>query len=262
VECDIRDKDQVEQIFQEYSLTTVVHLAAILNTASRKNPSEASQVNIVGSLNILEAARKFCVPRILYGSSISVYGTKPGMNREGVSEIEPAAPEDVYGAAKRYIEIVGETFHQQFGMQFIALRIASVVGPGAVNTSSPWRSEVFGKLRVSNNAEIALPYRNDKALPLVYVEDVATMFESLIDTEQPALTVYNTPSETWTLQELATYIQSLNKNMKITFGQLQVQGIPKVINGQQFVTEFGYPSLSIRERLRRAALEEIELHHQ
>jgi UDP-glucose 4-epimerase len=253
LECDITDKDQVERIFQQYSFTTIVHLASILNTASRKNPLNATRVNIVGSLNVLEAARKSRVPRVIYGSSISVYGSKPDQSRGGVLETEPAAPGDVYGAAKRYVEILGEVYRQRFGIRFIALRMSSVVGPGAVNTASPWRSEIFEKLGLPHRAEVTIPYRNDEALPLVCVEDVAEMLERLVAAEQAAFTVYNTPSETWTLNELATYVKSLDKNMRIAFGQSRVSGIPRVVNGRRFVTEFGYTPVSIKERLRHAA---------
>jgi UDP-glucose 4-epimerase len=252
IECDIRDKDHIEQIFRQHYLTMIVHLASLLNTASRKDPLEATQINIVGSLNILEAARKFRVPRVIYGSSISVYGSKSGQGRDGVLETEPAAPEDVYGAAKRYVEIVGDAYRQQFGIQFIALRISSVIGPGAANTSSPWRGDIFEKLGLPQGAEVAIPYGNDEALPLVYVEDVADMFERLVDAEQASFTVYNTPSETWTLNELARYVESLDKNIRFAFGQSSVSGIPRVINGQRFVTEFSYTPMSLKERLRRA----------
>jgi UDP-glucose 4-epimerase len=253
MECDIRDKDHVEQIFRQHSFTTVVHLASLLNTASRKNPLDATQVNIVGSLNVLEAARKFRVPKVIYGSSISVYGSKPGQDRDGVLETEPAAPEDVYGAAKRYVEIVGEVYRQQFGVKFIALRISSVIGPGAINTASPWRVDLFEKLGLPYNNEVAIPYRNDEALPLVYVEDVADMLERLVDKEQTSFTVYNTPSETWPLDELARYVESLDENIRVTFGQSSVSGIPRAINGQRFVSEFRYTTMSLKERLRRAA---------
>lgn len=253
IECDIRGKDQVEQIFRQHSFTAIVHLASLLNTASQKSPLEATQINVMGSLHILEAARKFGVPKVIYGSSISVYGSKPVESQDGILETEPAAPGDIYGVAKRYVEIVGDAYRQQFGIQFIALRISSVVGPGAMNTASPWRSEIFEKLGLPHRVEVAIPYGDDEALPLVYVEDVADMVKRLVETEQTSFAIYNAPSETWKLSELAAYIESLDNNLRITFGQSTVHGIPRVINGQRFVTEFRYLPTLLKERLRRAA---------
>jgi UDP-glucose 4-epimerase len=251
VTCDIRDKDHVEQAFRQHAITTVVHLASLLNTASRKNPRQATQVNVGGSLNVLEAARASGVSRVIYGSSISVYGSQPG--RRGVSETTPAAPEDLYGATKRYVEILGETYRQRFGVQFVALRIASVVGPGAVNTSSPWRSEMFDKLALPEEAEVSFPYRGDEALPLVHVQDVAEMIAGLVAAERVSFPVYNSPSETWTLEELAGYIKSLSGHVRVRLGQSSVSGIPSVVDGQRFTTEFGFSPIPLRERLRCAA---------
>ena len=253
IECDITDKSQVERVFKQYSFTTVVHLASLLNTTSRKNPLAATQVNIVGSLNLLEAARKYYVPKLIYGSSISVYGSKSARGQDCVVETTLTTPEDIYGATKRYVEIVGETYSQQFGIRFVALRIASVLGPGALNTSSSWRSEIFEKLGLSHRVEVALPYASSEALPFVHVEDIADMVELLVDSEKSLFTVYNTPSETWVLNDLAKYIESLDNNLRITFGQSVVNGIPKMVNGRRFQEEFNYTPVSLKRRLLRVA---------
>ena len=76
IACDVRDAERVARAFRRCSPSVVVHLASLLNTASRRNPRDAMAVNIGGSLNLLEAARKFGVPRVIYGSSISVYGSQ------------------------------------------------------------------------------------------------------------------------------------------------------------------------------------------
>jgi nucleoside-diphosphate-sugar epimerase len=253
VACDIRDKDHVEQVFRQHAITTVVHLASLLNTASRENPLQATQVNVGGSLNVLEAVRASGVSRVVYGSSISVYGSQPGPGRRGVSETTPAAPEDLYGATKRYVEILGDAYRRRFGAWFVALRIASVVGPGAMNTSSPWRSEMFDKLALPEEADILFPYRGDEALPLVHVQDVANMIAHLVAAERISFPVYNSPSETWTLEELAGYIESLGGHVRVRLGQSSVSGIPSVVDGQRFMTEFGFSPTSLREHLRCAA---------
>jgi len=252
VECDIEDKDHVERIFQQYSFTAIVHLASLLKTASQENPVAATRINIGGSLNILEAARTFRVPRMIYGSSISVYGSKSDRGWNAISETESAVPEEVYGATKRVVEVLGEVYRQRSGVQFIALRISSVVGPGAASISSPWRSDLFERLGLPYRVVVSIPYRNDEALPLVHVEDVADMFERLIDAEHAACALYNAPSETWTLDELAKTVEALDRNVRIEFGPSRVSGIPRVIGGQRFIKEFGYMPMSLKERLERA----------
>lgn len=75
-----------------------------------------------------------------YVCSISVYGSITGQDHEGVSEQEPTATENLYGSAKRYVEILRDIYRQQLGVKFIALRISSVIGPGTAGSSSPWRN--------------------------------------------------------------------------------------------------------------------------
>ena len=97
-ERDIRDSARINEIFASHKITRVIHLVSLLRTASEQNPLAATQVNIVGSLNILEAARTFNVQRVVYASSASVYGTREAADK--AREADLTAPEDVYGSTK------------------------------------------------------------------------------------------------------------------------------------------------------------------
>src|SRR5258708_3224435 len=73
--CDIVNPEQLLQVFKAERIGSIIHLAAILPTVAARDPLRATQVNIMGSLNLLELARRFGVLRIVFGSSLSVYGT-------------------------------------------------------------------------------------------------------------------------------------------------------------------------------------------
>ena len=133
--CDITDAGQLEPIFRAHRFERIIHAASILPTAAKLDPHKATEVNIGGSLNILEMAARFHVQRVIYASSGSVYGTQSASNF--VSEDQPAAPEDVYGAAKRYVEILGEAYERKFGVEFVALRMVMVVGAGGLRPHLP-----------------------------------------------------------------------------------------------------------------------------
>ena len=75
--CDLTEAKQVQQVFQARSITRILHLAAILPTAAQRAPERATQVNVEASLHLLEMARRFGVPRFVFGSSLSIYGTWP-----------------------------------------------------------------------------------------------------------------------------------------------------------------------------------------
>ena len=246
---DLTDRDFLAALFREHSFDAVVHLASLLNTASRQQPQEAMQVNIGVSLSLLELAAQFGTPRFVYGSSISAYGSKRFSDYGKVSETVPAAPNDVYGLAKRYVEVVGEACRRQRGLQFVALRIASVVGAGAQNTSSKWRSALFEELTTSQLTTIHIPYLSDEIIPLVHVEDLAGMIGQLVEADQIEHAIYNTPSESWRFGELAEHLSGLNEHIQFTFGESIVDDIPQAINGQRFIEEFGCNAISLKQRL-------------
>ncbi|MCL5997468.1 MAG: NAD(P)-dependent oxidoreductase, partial [Chloroflexi bacterium] len=241
-------------LFHTYSFEAIVHLAAVRNTASQQRPDEAMRVNIGASLALLQLAQQFAVSKFIFGSSISAYGPKPYAGYGEVSESELAAPDNVYGCSKRYVEIVGEQYRQQGKLQFVALRIAMVVGAGVVSTASSWRGEIFEKLCARQHTPIALPYAGHEIIPLIHVADVAEIARRLVEAERTRYPIYNTPADNWTCGDLADYIGALNRNvaLALTLSSTMARGDPEAIDGRRFAEEFGFKPLPMRERLRRA----------
>ena len=110
IACDLTDPKSVDGLFAAHEFDTIIHLAAILPGAASRDPIRATQVNVGGSMALLQRATAHGVRRFVFGSSTSVYGSA-GTDAP-ISEQTPAAPTDVYGAAKRAVEIVGETLHR------------------------------------------------------------------------------------------------------------------------------------------------------
>jgi len=244
---DLADRTFLTALFENYSFDSIVHLASLLNTASCQQPREAMRINIGVSLSLLELAVQLGLTKFVYGSSISAYGSRRFPDDDSVSETVPAAPNSVYGISKRYVEVVGKA--QRTNLQFITLRIATVVGAGAKSTSSMWRSALFEKLTTRKPTTIHIPYLPSEIIPLVHVEDVAEVIRQLVKASRIQHTIYNTPCESWQMCELAEYISGLNKHIQFTFGQSVVDDIPQVINDQRFVEEFGYKAIPLKQRL-------------
>jgi UDP-glucuronate decarboxylase len=247
---DICNADFLTEVLQAGTFDTIVHLAAVLNTASRLQPEAALRVNIGSSLALLQIAQRFKVRRFIFGSSISVYGPKPFVDYGEVSEEEPAAPNTVYGMSKRYVELVGQEYHRQEALQFVSVRIAMVVGAGATNTSTPWRSHIFEQLGTQKSARIDLPFDPTERLPLIHVEDVAEVIHQILLGEHPIYSIYNTPAENWIASDLAEYIRSLNTKIDVTYRPAFARGDPEAMNGQRFTDEFRYRQIPLRGRLR------------
>jgi nucleoside-diphosphate-sugar epimerase len=224
-------------------------LAAVLPTAAQRDPLLATRVNIGGSLNLLEMARQFAVRRFVFASSLSIYGTRP--LEECVSEEHRAYPEDLYGAAKLYIERPGEAYRQQHALDFVSLRIGRVAGPGAQSKSSAWRSEIFEYLGTQEPREVIVTLRPAGRLLLVHVDDVAKMLLTLLHAGPTKHAVYNACCESVYAADLKHELERLNRNITLRAETGNAVGNPQLLNATRFEYEFGFHPAPISEQLRR-----------
>jgi UDP-glucuronate 4-epimerase len=128
VEGDIRDAALVDRIIVEHGIERIAHLAALANV--RKSIDQAPlyyEVNVLGSMHLMEAARKHGVKVFIQASTSSVYGeTKRLPFVEEDAADRPLAP---YPASKRAAEIMGHSYHHQWGLNVTCLRFFNVYGP-------------------------------------------------------------------------------------------------------------------------------------
>ena len=240
--CDVTDRQELDRLFRKHPIDTVIHLAAMLPSACRRNPPEATRVNVMGSVVLLEAAAAFGVKRFVFGSSISIYGPAQG-------DI------DVYGAGKRYVEICGQNMARAKGLKFVSLRIATVVGPGARHTASPWRSEIFEKLGTGARQRIAIPFGAADILSLVYVEDVASMLILLATRSEVPCGVYDTPAENWRIQDLKQAIEAVDPHVTIDLDDTAEKAAQPLARGATFAADFAWCAAPLTERLAGRLLE-------
>ncbi|HMK72829.1 MAG TPA: SDR family NAD(P)-dependent oxidoreductase [Myxococcaceae bacterium] len=128
VEGDVRDDTLLRRLYSEWRPEVVVHLAAVAGVrASIAQPQLYFDVNVNGTLAILEAAREFGVGHVVLASTSSVYGNSVRLPfDEDDSADRPLNP---YAASKRAAEMLGHSYHHLYGIHFTALRFFTVYGP-------------------------------------------------------------------------------------------------------------------------------------
>ncbi|MDX1387687.1 MAG: GDP-mannose 4,6-dehydratase [Acidobacteriota bacterium] len=128
VEGDIRDGELVEKLFAREGFDAVIHLAARAGVRpSIAEPQLYVSVNLDGTAELLEAARRHAVKRFLFGSSSSVYGNN---DKVPFSEDDPVDhPVSPYAATKKAGELLCHTYHHLFGIAIASLRFFTVYGP-------------------------------------------------------------------------------------------------------------------------------------
>jgi len=128
VEGDLRDEGSLEKIFREEKIEIIAHLAARAGVRpSIAHPLLYVDVNIRGTMNLLEACKKYGVERMIFASSSSVYGNNP---KVPFAEEDPVDnPISPYAATKKAGELICHTYHHLYGMDIACLRYFTVYGP-------------------------------------------------------------------------------------------------------------------------------------
>jgi UDP-glucuronate 4-epimerase len=126
VEADIRDYSALKQVFEEHHFDAIIHLAAKAGVRpSVSEPRAYTEVNINGTMNLLELAERNGVGKFVFGSSSSVYGpaaTPP------FREDAPLAPVSPYASTKAAGEMLAHAYSHLYGMRVVCLRFFTVYG--------------------------------------------------------------------------------------------------------------------------------------
>lgn len=138
VEGDLRDAPRLKAIFAEHRPTHVAHLAAMAAVRySVEHPLIYGEVNVQGSMNLMDAARLNGNPPMILASTGSLYGAvTPVPFVETAPAVEPLAP---YPASKRAMELFAYAFHHLYQTRITVLRFFNVYGPHGRPDMMPWQ---------------------------------------------------------------------------------------------------------------------------
>jgi UDP-glucose 4-epimerase len=169
IQQDIRDRAAVETAIS--GVDAVIHLAALRITACAAEPREAFEVMCTGTFNVVEAAQKAGVRRIVAASTASVYGMAERFPT--TEDHHPYNNRTWYGSAKVMLEGLLRSFNDMHGLPYVALRYFNVYGP---------RMDIEGKYtevlirwmeRVENGQPPLILGDGTQTMDFVYVDDVA-----------------------------------------------------------------------------------------
>lgn len=175
VSCDIKDYARVFDVISKYEIEYIFHVAAqpIVNTAVI-NPLETFATNIMGTVNVLEAARHCpTVKGIVVASSDKAYGKKC----DNATETAPMAGDHPYDVSKSCTDLIARTYAKTYDMPIAVSRFGNIYGPGDLNQNRI----VPGVIRSIMKNEV-LEIRSDGKFirDYVYVKDVADGYLQLM----------------------------------------------------------------------------------
>jgi UDP-glucuronate 4-epimerase len=175
-EADVRDGEAMERICTEGRFDAVVHLAAMANVRySIERAPLYVDVNVRGTVNLLEAARKAGIPHFVFASTSSVYGRTARIPFQEDDRLgRPLAP---YPATKIAGEVMGHAYHNLFGLSFTAVRFFSVYGPRGRPDMMPYIITDC----IVHEREFALYEAGEMHRDWTYVADIASGVVAAVD---------------------------------------------------------------------------------
>ena len=192
----VLDVPAVDALFARYPMRQVIHAAAITSGANResRDPGSIIDVNLRGTLNVLEAARRHDVSRAIYVGSGAAYGESL-YRLPRLYEETPSIPTTLYSITKHAAERMCRRLRELWNIDIVCVRLGTVIGPWERDTGA---RDNFGTH--SQLAELALAGRTAVLTPReiqrdwIYSRDVADALLALLVAPSLSHTVYNLSS--------------------------------------------------------------------
>ena len=216
----------------------VVHLAGVLTPACAKDPVRGAEINLIGTLNVFEAAKARGIDRVVYTSSAGVYGPDDG---------ERPFPHTHYGAFKLACEGSARAYWHDDRIASVGFRPYIVYGPGRESGLTAGPS--LACRAAARGEAYTIPYRGTAGL--VFVDDVAAAYEAATLRDPDGAHVVNMVGEVATNDDVVAAIREVVPGARIGIDGPVPQMAPNVDPGDVERVLPGLPKTSLRDGIAR-----------
>lgn len=215
---DLRDTETVVDVFRRHNVTQVVHLAALQVPFCKANPVLGAQVNVVGTVNIFEAAKQTGLRHIAYASSIAIYGPPDEYPPGLLPNDALPAPRTLYGVYKQANEGTARVYWLDDGIGSTALRAYTVYGVGRDQglTSEPTKA----MLAVAAGQSYHISFGG--TMQFQWASDVARWFIAAAETPLGGAHSFNLGTPPTTVEAVAALIRQVRPAAHITVAERQL----------------------------------------
>lgn len=238
IPLDVLDKEALYQAIQEFSISQIYNLAAILSAKGEKDPHFTWKLNMEGHLNVMEAARELNVQKVFWPSSIAVFG--PDTPKEQVPQNTVCNPGTVYGISKLAGEHWCAYYRNKWGVDVRSLRYPGLIGYKAKGGggTTDYAVDIFHSAIAEETFECYLS--ENTPLPMMYMPDAVRAAIELMDAPAENLQIhgsYNISALSFSPVEIAGAIRKIIPDFKITykpdFRQQIAENWPHTIDDRQ-----------------------------
>jgi nucleoside-diphosphate-sugar epimerase len=165
----VANRASVEEIVKQHDIDTIVHMAALLSAVGEKNPELCWDVNMNGTINLLNIARDHGMAQVLVPSSIAVFG--PGTPLENTPNDTVLKPTTMYGVTKVCGELVCDYYVRKFGLDVRGLRYPGIISSETLPGGGTTDFAVAIYYDAVKHGKYTCFVREDTRLPMMYMPD-------------------------------------------------------------------------------------------
>lgn len=252
VQLDVTDSGKISQVIEDYSITDIFHMAAILSATGEKEPAKAFWVNSNGTFNVLNQALESGIDRVMIPSTIGVFGSEtPTVNTPDITILRPRT---MYGITKVNAELLSLYYRDKLGLDVRGLRypgIISYLTPPSAGTTD-YAVDIF--YHAVRGQAYSCYLKEDTALPMMYMPDALDSLLKLFEAKKERLThclEYNVQSYSFTPAELYSLICEEIPEFRISYSPDYRQKIaetwPKSVDSSSASRDWGFsPKYDLR----------------
>jgi nucleoside-diphosphate-sugar epimerase len=214
---DALNKEAIAKIVREREIDTIYHMASILSATGEKMPQAAWNLNTNSLINVLEVGRKYNIERIIWPSSIAVFG--PSTPRENTPNDTILRPTTMYGVTKVAGELLVEYYFRKYGLGTRSMRLPGIISsetmPGGGTTD--YAVEIF--YEAVKRRKYTCFVKEMTMLPMMYMPDCIKCFIDLAEADGSKLKhrVFNVTGMSFTAGELAAEIKKHIPEFRIEY---------------------------------------------
>jgi UDP-glucose 4-epimerase len=244
VACDVAEFSDVARIFRVHpDVTHAIHLAYLMSAEVEANPHLGARVNVVGMVNLFEAAVNQRLARLVFTSSETVYGaSQSAYGERPIRESDFCAPTGhffTYGVMKILNEFMAEKYVQKHGIRLACTRPPVVFGHGRKRGSVLWAEEFISLPAVGK--PVSLPFSSQSRDCWVYVDDCAEQLVRLALKPRLSHFAYNASGHAIRAGEFASLVRHWIPDAEIAFDESKpTTPLVDDLDGGRLIEEIGF----------------------
>jgi threonine 3-dehydrogenase len=268
VRGDLGNFSHVLSVVKQLRPRVIYHLGGMLSVPSDADPAASFRANAMGTFHVLEAARLFDVPQVLFSSTIATYGMN--IRGEAIDDYTLQRPQLFYGCTKVFAELLGQFYKRKHGLDFRGVRYPSIVGPGVKTPGivqyTSWAIEESCKGKpftvwVKPETRVAIMYFKDAARAIVLLGEAPVERIKMVNY------VIAGPSPDPSAQELVDKVRAKIPGAALEFKpdpdrQRIIEGLALPLDDATARAEWGWAPRFDLERMVEDFLRELKGHPQ